>query len=340
MSPGQPLNPMSEAGREVYLIAPDPLSFVSGGNAYNSCLYRALEELGIRMNHLIPDEFHKLNDQGVLLIDSYYLIEQLVSDWPSFEQFTTIFIAHHLRSLNPNSPSGLLPQEKDFLEKMHYILCTGNFTLDYLVKQGFQAGKCLLAEPAITHQFNRKPKKSAKLNALITSNIIERKGILPFLQSLEEASDGSALSILMAGSLDMEKEYADTCRSLCLNNPYLLKTVKFLGPQDQSSLRNLYEEAHCYVSPSLMETFGMSMQEAVQAKLPILALDRGNARRHVADGVNGKLCKDFKDMSRTLLDWSKDSSAFSRLFRYAEKFDGKYLHDWKLTAEVLLPVIT
>ena len=61
----------------------------------------------------------------------------------------------------------------------------------------------------------------------------------------------------------------------------------FAGTQRGEALASHFASADLFVFPSLSETFGNVILEALAAGLPVVAYAEGAAREHLADGVNG-----------------------------------------------------
>ncbi|HEX7816911.1 glycosyltransferase family 1 protein [Dyella sp.] len=62
----------------------------------------------------------------------------------------------------------------------------------------------------------------------------------------------------------------------------------FAGMQRGDALSRHYASADLFIFPSLSETFGNVILEALAAGLPVVAYEEGAAREHLFDGVNGR----------------------------------------------------
>jgi glycosyltransferase involved in cell wall biosynthesis len=98
------------------------------------------------------------------------------------------------------------------------------------------------------------------------------------LRSMTEAS----FSVIMAGSGELEPELRAFCRANELTN------VIFIGFINQSELPGVYAASDIFVLPSQDEPWGLAVNEAMCACLPIIvSREVGCAADLVEDGVNG-----------------------------------------------------
>src|ERR1700688_3750339 len=72
-------------------------------------------------------------------------------------------------------------------------------------------------------------------------------------------------------------------------SPEAAKRVTFAGLVAHTDVPSYYENADIYVSPSLYESFGMSVIEAMAAGLPVVAARVRSFEDLISDGHNGLL---------------------------------------------------
>ena len=65
--------------------------------------------------------------------------------------------------------------------------------------------------------------------------------------------------------------------------------ARFVGVQRGAELAAHYASADVFLFPSLSDTFGNVVMEALASGLPVVAFDSAAAAEHVADGVSGRL---------------------------------------------------
>jgi glycosyltransferase involved in cell wall biosynthesis len=96
------------------------------------------------------------------------------------------------------------------------------------------------------------------------------------------ASEGLAFHLMMAGSGEMERELKD------MVGANRLPRVHFLGFINQSDLPGVYAAGDVFVLPSEEEPWGLVVNEAMCAGLPVIATSAvGSVQDLIRDGENG-----------------------------------------------------
>jgi glycosyltransferase involved in cell wall biosynthesis len=76
--------------------------------------------------------------------------------------------------------------------------------------------------------------------------------------------------------------------------------VELPGQLSREALRRLYAGASAFVLPSERESFGIAALEARAAGLPVIARLAGGARDFIAQGVDGLLAGDERELARAI----------------------------------------
>jgi glycosyltransferase involved in cell wall biosynthesis len=124
--------------------------------------------------------------------------------------------------------------------------------------------------------------------------------------------EGASLQILIIGSGEMEADLRGLAAQLGLDN------VVFGGFVNQARLPSIYAACDIFVMPSEAETWGLTVNEAMCAGLPVVVGDTvGCARDLVKDGVNGRLVRagDAASLAGALRDLIRDPEARRRMGR-------------------------
>lgn len=105
----------------------------------------------------------------------------------------------------------------------------------------------------------------------------------------------------------------------------------FRGMRTGADLARHYASADLFLFPSLTETFGNVVLEAMASGLAVLAFDRAAARQHIVHGKSGLLAADdagFIEQAVTLVDDRTRVEALGRCARTAiEPFAWDRIHD-------------
>lgn len=124
-----------------------------------------------------------------------------------------------------------------------------------------------------------------------------------------------------------------------------MKNAIFLGKVDHKTLAVLYASATIFLFPSISETYGNVVLEAMASGLPCIIADGGGSRDSIEQGINGFKCspylaKDFAEKIVILLNDRQLRNQFiekglqqSKAFNWSE-LAIEYFNDLKALSEV------
>lgn len=119
--------------------------------------------------------------------------------------------------------------------------------------------------------------------ALYAAKLIDRKAPLDLVEAFAAATRDSNAVLLMAGDGELRARVEARIAELGA-----AERIRLLGFQPQRQLAALYDLCDLFVLPSERETWGLVVNEVMNASRPVIASDRvGSARDLVTDGVNG-----------------------------------------------------
>lgn len=265
-------------------IIPDPDSFPSGGNIYNRQIVDALKRVGeeVLISPLELEPISKIN-ADLNIWDTIYLDQMRdipIGTLPGRQ----IMLIHHLQSMYPGPAEYFKQIELPILKQMDAMWVTSHYSKDYLRNHDVSKPAWIIPPIFNGPKFNDHKAPADSFIALIASNLVERKGVLPFLKLLSLLEDLPDFKIFITGNHELEPDYANACMQYVNSGP-LRNWVSFLGPIPREDLFLLYHEADLYISTSFFETFGMSIQEALYYGTPVLAIRGGNTPYLV--GISG-----------------------------------------------------
>jgi glycosyltransferase involved in cell wall biosynthesis len=114
--------------------------------------------------------------------------------------------------------------------------------------------------------------------------LLPGKGLSYLLDAFAELqrTDGAEVSLLVVGDGPEEESLRKSCREEALAN------VVFAGFHQSDTLPRLYAAADVFAFPTLGDTFGMVVSEAMACGLPVISTSAaGELHDRVLDGVNG-----------------------------------------------------
>lgn len=122
---------------------------------------------------------------------------------------------------------------------------------------------------------------------IFTAGNYRRKGLLTVLDALENLS--SNVKLLVLGC------HADSPLVQRLNQSHLRDRVVMTGPVDD--VGPYYAASDCFVLPTVYDTFGLVVLEAMASELPVIVSAAAGASELINDGENGFILPDPDDVS-------------------------------------------
>ncbi len=230
--------------------------------------------------------------------------------------------------------SDLFPITNPLLKSLqHFVLkncdiCTVNSkaTEKEIMKRFPDAGKKILTIPmgVDVREFSSKKRKKKKgFTVLFVGRLNEQKGIkyLIAAMSIVKLSHPKA-RLVVIGEGDYMEEMKDLAKSLKISG-----SVEFLGGLPHGEVINHYIAADLFVLPSVeskmgTEGLGLSILEAMAAKVPVIGTSTGGIKYIIKDGHNGILArqKDPEDLARCITKLLADRKLRAKCTANAFKF--------------------
>jgi len=178
----------------------------------------------------------------------------------------------------------LFGSERDALQHVSAVITTSPQTAIRLADFGVPASRLGTAEPGVgalflellTHRRERNlDAQEPKL--LCVGHLSPRKAQHHLVEALADLKDLPWRCILV-GSAERDREYASLVRDTIAAHG-LGERFELAGELDEQALAAYFREADAFVFPSLYEGYGMAVDEALAAGLPVLCSDGGALSR-------------------------------------------------------------
>lgn len=301
-----------------YFVLPTDRHLPSGGNRYNEQLIRALRRAGQPIDEVDFVTYRQARahqTSGCFFVDSLFVRD--LAQLPSLptRSVRTVFILHHLASMDPPPGATAPPYWKDeqtAFATVDTFLVTSSFSESYLQDHSVRQ-PIIVVEPGVTVFPPAPPHCSDTVQVLMVANLVARKGILPWLAQLAELTKPTdVFRLTIVGRTDLEPAYATACQQLVRKHPVLSERVRLTGALPYAQVQQHYQRAHLFVSAARLETFGMALQEAQAARLPLLTLAGGYAERHVTTDTEGYVFTQLGEMAKFFVDWVRKPAELTR----------------------------
>jgi glycosyltransferase involved in cell wall biosynthesis len=349
---------------EVHVVVPDGVhdpARPSGGNTYDRRVSRGLGALGWTVReHAVPDAFPRLGtaghaalagvvagipDGGVVLLDGLIASAAPETLVPEARRLRQVVLVHMpLGHRPPNGDGGTIRErEREVLAAAAAIVTTSAWSKHRLGElYGLPEDRMHVAEPGVDTA-GLAPGTPAGGALLCVAAVTPDKGHDVLVDALATATDLS-WRCACVGSLDRDPAFADRVRRRAFELGRGDR-VRFTGTRTGRELDRAYADADVLVLPSLAETYGMVVTEALARGLPVIAADVGGvaeALGHAADGTRPGLLVppgDPEVLGAALRSWLGDADLRARLRRAARERRAS-LRGWPATSSAVAGVLS
>lgn len=185
--------------------------------------------------------------------------------------------------------------------------------------------KCKICEElAITKSFsnlNIKERNNDKIQILFVGRLIEKKGLMLLIDIFKTIDKNENLHLSIYGCGPLENEIKSEIKSNCLES-----MITVMGKVEYTKIIDAYKEADIFIMPSLRETSGNVLIEALASKIPVIALNMSFASKlnelDCGKFINfnqskGKIIDDF---AKAIIELKNDKKERKRLAQNGYNF--------------------
>lgn len=238
-------------------------------------------------------------------------------------------------------------REKKALQTVRDVFTTSEFTASRLADYGVPAGRIRTAEPGVESPAGNvlpgntelsgkahKAQAGKAVNVLCVAHLSPRKAQHQLIDALASLKN-LEWHCTLAGSCERDPVYANGIRQQVYESG-LVDRIDLVGEVAEQQLAGLYREADLFVLPSLYEGYGMVIDEALAARLPIISSD-GGALKHTGNrpGVVLYRAGDTDALQASLRAWFSDPASLKRAGVLAAR-ESCNLKNWSDTARLFL----
>ncbi len=168
------------------------------------------------------------------------------------------------------------------------------------------------------------------INLLCVAHLSPRKAQHHLVEALHDLQH-LPWHCTLAGSINRDEHYGQQVRDVV--NAYRLENrITLAGELDDKALQAAYQEADIFVLPSLYEGYGMVIDEALAAGLPVITTDGGAlAGTGNRSGIRQYQAGDVAQLKACLEAWLSDPQQLSLVATEA-KTEAKNLRRWEVAA--------
>lgn len=241
--------------------------------------------------------------QAVVITGYYYPAMRAAAQWARRHGRASVYMGDSQRVDRPRI--AIREWLKGWWVRRHYdsAFVAGERAADYLAGMGFPRERIWTGYDVVDNRSFYEAAEAARFDAdclrmtlevperyfLFVGRFAPEKNVLRLLEAYgryRQEAGSSAWGLVLVGSGPQEAQLREAAQSM--------RDVVFAGFQQSDGVRAYFGLASCLVLPSLSEPWGLVVNEAMAAGLPVLVSYRcGCVPELVRPGLNGYVCDPF-----------------------------------------------
>jgi N-acetylglucosaminyldiphosphoundecaprenol N-acetyl-beta-D-mannosaminyltransferase len=236
-------------------------------------------------------EIKKLKSDYVITTREYH--NKLVNKYLKNNKIIKIATEHNFHNNNQKYINKLIKSVTNFDYIIH---CTEELYNFY--KNKIKGPKNIMIPHSINIE-NQERSKLKNLQIISVGRISPEKGFLDLIDVMKEVTKiNSQINLIICGDGQEAEKVREKIKENNLEN-----NIKMLGFLSGKKLEEKYIESTIYIMPSISESFGLVLLEAMHFGLPCIAFDTASGAREILKNNTGILIKDRnkKEMAKEIL---------------------------------------
>ncbi|WP_345800394.1 glycosyltransferase family 4 protein [Microbacterium sp. AZCO] len=318
--------------RVVHFVVPegvDDPARVSGGNVCDLRVRDGLQTLGwaVRLTPADPDAasdvFARLPAGGLVLIDGLVAGRSPGAVEALARRARVVVLAHMVSAAFADADLDTVDGEHRALRAAHAVVTTSAWTRDELVRRGLVAPDRVFVATPGADRATPAVGTPHGMALLCVGVVAAHKGQDVLVEALAGLRGEPSWTCTIAGSLDADPAYADLVGELA-HAAGLAERVRMPGALARDGLEGAYRDADLLVAPSLVESYGMAIADALGRGIPVIASDVGGIPEAVAPSGAAVLVPpgDPAALRDALARWIHDPALRDRLTGEARRSRG------------------
>ena len=242
------------------------------------------------------------------------------------------YVNYYLSNIKPIVPLAehlLNTSTKNFYNKCDLVLVPTEEMISHLAAVGVDKSKMKIWERGIDklifhtdhrdENYVRNITGNDNFTILFASRLVWEKNLRTLIRIYKQAeAENLQLNFIIAGDGTAYQTMKDE-----------MPNAHFLGNINQKELGILYASCDAFVFPSVSETYGNVVLEAMTSGLPCVIADGGGSKSFIDHGVNGFLCDPFdeNDYLQYIKNLMDDNRLKTELINNGLKYTQGY--DWE-----------
>ena len=201
-----------------------------------------------------------------------------------------------------------------------HVVAFSKFSGDLIIKGvgNTCTNKLKIIPPGVESSWFKVERKPSSNSALLYWGRLEdEKGLPELFHALEIVSKIiKDIKLTIVGEGNRLMDYKSLVAELSLTD-----RVEFMGWMSSSKVQSISAQSSLGVFPSRVESFGLSVVEAMAAGLPVIAASGGAVKENVEEGVTGTLVpvNDAEALAKAIISTIKNSHQTESMARDAKK---------------------